>query len=418
LLKTTAFYTLMILFVLGFAEGSARVTDRYLYDTPYDPLAIGGFSHDAAWAPSGVDEVTAERLSYHVLHPYLGFVMEGHKGVEAAHGFSVSYPPEQPAEPGTFSVLLTGGSVAAQVRDLIREGLTERLAEREGRDVPVRLFGGVQAGYKQPQQLMTLTYLLSVGAEFDLVINLDGYNDIALTYSEIMQNGIHPTFPRMWQHRIDELGDVASLRRQGQVAFLRERKDTLAQWAATALPARSAVVGLFVTRSYIKADRRIASVMQEEMDSGEELSFEASGPPFGATTTEEQYKLATELWMRSSILMHRVSRANGMRYVHVLQPNQYFEGTKPLSRREREKFFTPHHAIHAAITDNYETLLKMGEDLRVAGIEFVDATRIFETELETMYIDPCCHFNEVGKKRLADFVVDAVLDSPAPQPRP
>lgn len=35
-------------------------------------------------------------------------------------------------------------------------------------------------GYKQPQQLMILNYLLALGAEFDVVINLDGFNEVSL----------------------------------------------------------------------------------------------------------------------------------------------------------------------------------------------------------------------------------------------
>jgi len=33
-------------------------------------------------------------------------------------------------------------------------------------------------GFKQPQQLQVLTYFLSVGQEFDMVVNIDGFNDV------------------------------------------------------------------------------------------------------------------------------------------------------------------------------------------------------------------------------------------------
>ena len=35
-------------------------------------------------------------------------------------------------------------------------------------------------GQKQPQQLMTLAWVQSLGAEFDIVVNLDGYNEAVL----------------------------------------------------------------------------------------------------------------------------------------------------------------------------------------------------------------------------------------------
>ena len=35
-------------------------------------------------------------------------------------------------------------------------------------------------GYKQPQQLLVLSYFLSIGQPFDLVVNIDGFNEVAL----------------------------------------------------------------------------------------------------------------------------------------------------------------------------------------------------------------------------------------------
>jgi hypothetical protein len=34
--------------------------------------------------------------------------------------------------------------------------------------------------------------------------------------------------------------------------------------------------------------------------------------------------------------MARLAEANGARYLHFLQPNQYLEGSKPISDEERE----------------------------------------------------------------------------------
>ena len=36
-------------------------------------------------------------------------------------------------------------------------------------------------------------------------------------------------------------------------------------------------------------------------------------------------------WAESSFQMHAVASAKGIRYFHFLQPNQYIEGTKPMS---------------------------------------------------------------------------------------
>src|SRR6185436_13391576 len=36
-------------------------------------------------------------------------------------------------------------------------------------------------GYKQPQQLLVLAYFLSIGQPLDLVVNIDGFNEVALS---------------------------------------------------------------------------------------------------------------------------------------------------------------------------------------------------------------------------------------------
>jgi len=56
------------------------------------------------------------------------------------------------------------------------------------------------AGYKQPQQLATLAYLLALGKQWDAVINLDGYNDIVLGNGNL-RDGVFPFFPRAWKWR-------------------------------------------------------------------------------------------------------------------------------------------------------------------------------------------------------------------------
>ncbi len=43
-------------------------------------------------------------------------------------------------------------------------------------------------GYKQPQQLLVLSYFLSIGQPFDLVINIDGFNEVALSPLNNQQN--------------------------------------------------------------------------------------------------------------------------------------------------------------------------------------------------------------------------------------
>ena len=83
------------------------------------------------------------------------------------------------------NVVITGSSVATDLylrsAAVLRTELRKSPAAGRPRSQILCLALG---GMKQPQQLLALEYFLSLGASFDVVINLDGFNEIALPYSE------------------------------------------------------------------------------------------------------------------------------------------------------------------------------------------------------------------------------------------
>ena len=409
--KQMLFAAVVAVLVLGFIEGAARVAYRALYDRPYAAVELGDFAMDAAFRPHEVRG--PDVVGLHVVHPYLGFVASGSPATDAAHGFFDSFSPGSAAPPDSFSVLLTGGSVALQVGHQLRQALARRLADRTGQPVRVRMFKGALGGYKQPQQLMTFNYLLVLGARFDLVINLDGYNEIALSYADNVMRGVHPIYPRHWQFRIHNLLDSESLARRGEVEFLRAENRSREAWALESPLAGSALVGLFLTHSFLETERRIADVVAASVDADRgSLSFEAAGPPHQIESAAQAISEATALWKQSSLQMHRLAAANGIQYLHVLQPNQYFEGTKPLSPRERRDFFRPRSPSAQATRAAYPLLLRAGDDLRRSGVDWVDASRIFQDDSATRYSDWCCHLTPAAVAMLVKLIADEALSDP------
>jgi hypothetical protein len=90
------------------------------------------------------------------------------------------YASEESKE--TFSVMIFGGSVAAifagvgqGVREELKQDL-KALPELQGKPVKVMCFA--VAGYRQPQQLEFLAYLLVRGCRPTVVVNLDGLNEV------------------------------------------------------------------------------------------------------------------------------------------------------------------------------------------------------------------------------------------------
>jgi hypothetical protein len=117
--------------------------------------------------------------SHQAVHPYVGYVLDPDalEGVNSL-GF-LQFPQDIPRRaPGRTVVALTGGSVAM----MLYEGAGDRLRQEIERRLPgqqVDICCLAVLGHKQPQQIMAVNYLGCLGAEFDVVVNLDGFNEIA-----------------------------------------------------------------------------------------------------------------------------------------------------------------------------------------------------------------------------------------------
>ena len=96
---------------------------------------------------------------------------------------------------------LLGGSVAAQLQPFLEAALARRLAAHRRPRQPVVLnlaLGGV----KQPQQTLMIANALLLGGKFDLIVNLDGFNEISGSTGRSFQQGIFPLFPVRWSKRV------------------------------------------------------------------------------------------------------------------------------------------------------------------------------------------------------------------------
>src|SRR6185436_6541397 len=65
---------------------------------------------------------------------------------------------------------------------------------------PIRILSFALGGHKQPQQLMILTYYLSLGQPLDVIINVDGFNEIS-TAPGIVDAGTDANFPGLYMSR-------------------------------------------------------------------------------------------------------------------------------------------------------------------------------------------------------------------------
>lgn len=427
-LKRFAFAAVILLFLYAFAEicsagvMSFRVKGFYSYaKIEAKRKAIldwetkeeeDGSAENADVAEKGV----LRRYSYEIemLHPYLGFVMDPDKRSRvSSFGFRSPETIIRSREPEKVIVGIMGGSVA---EDFTRRGIerleatllsSEAFQGKRIEFVPLAL-----GGYKQPQQLMTLSYILALGGSLDILINLDGFNEIALHPTENAGNGIAAIYPRNWAHRVNSLPDPDFLKIVGGIAHASAIRVEWGEAFLTPWARISPMANLiWDTRDSILAQRlNELNVAAEEYRSDDQPAV-LLGPSMPFETEDEMYDELVEIWKRCSLQMQRLCESNSIRYFHFLQPNQYVRDSKPMGEEERKI------AIHegfrrrnAAIT-GYPLLIGAGQELLEQGVYYFDLTMMFKEVQEAVYRDHCCHLNARGNELLGDIIGRRVIES-------
>jgi hypothetical protein len=289
--------------------------------------------------------------------------------------------------------------------------LEQRAPELRGR---VRILNAAIGGYKQPQQLVALVLLSLQGVRFDAIVNLDGFNEIALSSTDATQR-YNPLYPSRHHYLLElELGredrSAETIERYAEV--IRSRRSAEA-WRAAAQRwpfGGSELVRALFGRAVLHLESRAARL-------GQELQEEASPPP-GLAAYEPAclrdpdgcWDLIADIWEKSSLEMAAIADRIGARYLHVLQPNQYDQGSKPLSDVERRIAYNPEHRWAAGVLRGYPILRARIPGMRARGVAVHDFTRLFADVAEDRYVDVCCHYNLRGTNALATAIAAAMLE--------
>jgi hypothetical protein len=362
-----------------------------------------------------------------VIHPYLGFVMDAERHRAALDSrnrrdaVDLGFPRNthslfQTPSDRRAVVAVFGGSVAELFTlegtdELVRQlRLIPRFVDK---DVIVLCLAS--AGYKQPQQLMTLNYFLSLGAHFDIVINIDGFNEVALTPTDVVSKGVFPFYPRGWYYRVADL-DPGMRRDIGTVSVLLSARAERAA-AFSRPPLRYSITAGLVWSLLDRADE--ARIAKCELDllvtDRAARGYQTRGPGWKYGSDVAMFADIAAVWRRSSMLMHLLCTGDGIEYYHFLQPNQYVAGSKELATREKRYAWSEHHPYRAGVQAGYPLLREAGEGLRRDGVRFYDLTLAFKDVREPLYVDTCCHFNRRGNMILAREIAKAIRSgSPIP----
>ena len=364
--------------------------------------------------PFGMGDVPARlRIHKEVVHPYMGYVYDPTVEQSSPYGISDT-PPVQHRSPDKVIIGIFGGSFA----DDIAYNMANELSEKLKPSFPGREFVVVKAtigGYKQPQQLMALNWFTALGGDFDIVINIDGFNDVALPALENVPD-TNPFFPRQWHLRMRTVPDTEFLATVGKIRFL----DSVgAKWQSffRTGPLRYSVTANTVWRI---GDQLLYNAAVNQRAKLPKMSaantYAAAGPPAPFANDEEMYSALGHLWEESSFQMNAVARAKGIRYFHFLQPNQYIEGSKPMGDEERRVAIRADHPYAKSVRQGYPVLRELGKDLARRGVNFVDLTNIYANTRDPLYRDNCCHVNTAGQRLVIDTVVKTIRSTLASSP--
>ncbi|MEM7483227.1 MAG: hypothetical protein AAF481_18835 [Acidobacteriota bacterium] len=417
---------LLFLEIVSFGLFWWREGEAFRWSRTASQRAEVGRVPQAEDAPPPAIEEEIQAFKDEVVQPFLGFVIDPGSNVDrdgqhliiSPEGFFRRRNPFPQPSDDPLHIGVLGGSVAFIFAFRGGEVLVDNLLERPelaARGVVVDSWG--LGGYKQPQQLMTLNWVLARGYPLDVVINLDGFNDIALAQTENRYRKVSPFYPRSWNVRVEGLptGEAAAL--VGRAAYEQERRRALARSFSQA-PWRWSVTANLVWRSLDAravesiAEAQVAAAAAPAADGeGNAGDFVARGPAY-TYRKGDQPKVAEELvafWERSSRLMAGLCDSQGIPYFHFLQPNQYPEGAKPLSSEERRVAYSENRPYRAVVQGGYQMLRDAGARLAADGIAFHDLSMLFADVRETLYIDDCCHLNQRGNELMAAAIVEILM---------
>ena len=380
----------MLLLTLLAIEGMARLAYYAAYGQGY-----GGGGSDAAvnltslhFAPRAAGKQRG------ISHPFYGF---NHNRASS----ELNAMPLQLRQEDTVVIGLLGGSVAQDVQPFLQFALNRWFAANRlpRRAVVLSLAIG---GAKQPQQTMIMVNNLLLGGEFDLIVNLDGFNEMVFS-GENFGNGVSPFFSGRWHNRVGLTR--ADILRAGRIGVLRREQARLAAAGETSPLRRSALFGLAhrwrqerIAAEIIQRNHALAAVEPA-------YSLERHGPRRWLTAEDAVFAATARLWYRGSVALARLAELAGAEYYHFLQPNQYVPGSKPLSPEERKVAYAPEGPYKFPVERGYPRLTEFSQALQNRGINYFDLTAIFADHPETLYKDDCCHFNYRGRGLLAAEMV-------------
>lgn len=339
------------------------------------------------------------------LHPMFGWATAPTTPGYNNAGFLSDRPYPHPREEDDFIIGIFGGSVAANFWSFNAKSGTfqNRLKERIpalGRKRIV-LLNFAKEAYKSPQQLAVLSYWLLEGQHFDLVVNIEGYNELTSAWIN-RQRGID-----LAMHGSNLLFEFARLTDAERISEPTLRHLMAARQREAAFRQSLATFWLIQTgyaRWIAGSTTASQGVEMRAYDARSNLLLIPQGESSSSRETFLQHY--ERYWLAAARATGAVAKSAGAAYLQVLQPNQYVRTDRVYSEQERRVAFTEANGYDGLIDAGFQRMSKLGAQL-TSDVGFSDATRIFDAVPGQVYRDNCCHMTDTGRTIFSRFVANA-----------
>lgn len=321
--------------------------------------------------------------------------------------------PYRPSD-DEFVVGVFGGSVGsgfamqAQADGSLAKALAkvERVGERR-----VTVLNFSHPGFRQPQQLTTLAYFLSIGQTFDLVVNIDGFNEIVTSWRN-HADGVEFSYPAdtlwgAWGRQLDQQKVPVSDR-----LFHRANFHTLSARAAREHQTTCWSAWCF----YLAEARAVYHDWRAGSDRARlsgDYQDHTLFPTKSVSVLPEPFDVHAEtarVWRRASAGMARLAEASGAEYVHILQPNQWFTEAGSYEPIKADHIY---QWVIDPVNTGYPLFRQNGADLARQNVAFLDATLVFKDVPDRQaYVDDCCHYTPGGYRILFEALAKYLQSRP------
>jgi hypothetical protein len=290
----------------------------------------------------------------------------------------------------TYTIGIFGASVAGAFAehvmhdDAFRRRLESEIPALHGRRIEIRQMA--IGSSRQPAQFAIAAYYVEL---FDMTINLDGYSEIAVIQ--------YPQFPieyPMFSDVFYSPGDASSYLKLRTGEEVCRRMSELPSW----------IPPLAVSNTYYLFWHSVSLRLNAALYAPAAPAESERASPFSADEVRELY---VDYYAKYTRLQDQVLSANGVHDYYFLQPNQYAESSKTFSDEERANALN--YGDSEEITRRYRMLSERVRTLHDAGLPVFDLTPIYRDVADTVYVDSCCHVNELGNRILADRIADVIV---------